>query len=287
MHKSDKTDLGAAGFPVNVNINTELPPNSSGRTLDALTDLLRPLSEGLGLIGDKIQLQRQKTLLEIAKRTKKRLTFLEKPIRPIPPKFFLPLLEKASLEDVRDDTLINMWANLIATASTENVEMLGQYVNILSNIVPKQVVILEEMFDFDDQEGTYDAGHLNDNYYYLNQTGLPGTINRYSHLKDPKIFAENLLKELRIKGVAIDTIAVYLIDSAGGDDVAISCPDGIYADSKYLDFENLLRLGLIDRTEIKQHKVGIFDIDVHYYVVTPVGIDLYACCNPTRLVRSN
>jgi hypothetical protein len=48
------------------------------------------------------------------------------------------LLEKASLEDVNDDTLVDMWANLIATASTENVQMLGQYINILANIVPKQ-----------------------------------------------------------------------------------------------------------------------------------------------------
>jgi len=252
-----------------------------------LTDLFRPISEGLGFIGDKIQLQRQKTLLEIAKRTKRRLTFLEKPVRPIPPKFFLPLLEKASLEDVSDNTLINMWANLIATASTENVEMLGQYVNILSNIVPRQVVILEQLFAFDDEDGTYDAGHLIDNYYYLNQTGLPGTNDRYSRLADPKIFAQNLLKELGIKGVAIDTIAVYLIDGTSNDDVTVCCPDGVYADSKYLDFENLLRLGLIDKTEIKQYKIGVFDIDLHYYVVTPVGIDLYACCNPARLVRSN
>jgi len=284
MNENDKAD--APGFPVNVNINADVPPNSSARTLDALTDLFRPISEGLGFIGDKIQLQRQKTLLEIAKRTKKRLAFIEKPVRPIPQKFFLPLLEKASLEDISDSTLINMWANLIATASTENVEMLGQYVNILSNIVPRQVVLLEEMFDFDDEDGTYDAGHLIDNYYYLNQTGLPGTINRYSHLKDPKVFADNLLSELRIKGVAIDTIAVYLVDGCG-EDVTISSPDGLYSDRKYLDFENLLRLGLIDKTEIKQYKIGMFDVDLHYYVVTPVGIDLYACCNPARLVRSN
>jgi hypothetical protein len=284
---SNKDDTGAGFSPVSVkvNVSTEIPPDSSARTLDALTDIIRPITEGLGLLGDKIQLQRQKTLLEIAKRTKKRIAFINKPIHPIPPKFFLPLLEKASLEDVTNNTLVDMWVNLIATASTEDVEMLGQYVNILSNIVPKQVAILESMFAFDEEDETYDAAHLIDNYYYLNQTGLPGTIDRYSEITNAAKFAEALLEQLKIKGVAIDTISVFLID--GSDDISVACPDGIYSDSKYLDFENLLRLGLIDKTEIKQYKIGIFDIDVHYYVVTPVGIDLYACCNPKRLRRSN
>lgn len=287
MNSRNEAEPSASPMSVKMDIRTELPSNSSGRTLDALTDVFRPISEGLGYIGDKIQLQRQKTLLEIAKRTKKRLAVLDKPVRPIPSKFFLPLLEKASLEDVKDSTLVDMWANLIATASTEGVQMLGQYVNILSNIVPKQVAILESMFDFEDEDGTYAAGHLIDNYYYLNQTGLPSTQDRHSQITDAERFAEALVEELNIKGVAIDTINIFFIDESRGTGFSLGSPDGIYTDSKYLDFENLVRLGLIDKTEIKRHRIGIFDIDVHYYIVTPVGIDLYACCNPKRLIRSN
>ena len=120
-------------------IKTEIPAASSGRALDSLTDLIRPITESLGLIGDKIRLRRQAVLLKIANLTKERLETTDKPIHAIPPKYLLPLLEKASLEDIDDQTLIEMWANLIVTASTTQVEMLGQYVNILSNIVPKQV----------------------------------------------------------------------------------------------------------------------------------------------------
>ena len=124
MGQSDNAsgDLAAS---VNVDIKTEVPSTSSGRTLDAITDLLRPISESFGYVGDKIQLRRQTTLLEIARRTKERIETIERPAHAIPQKFFLPLLEKASLEDVNDDTLVDMWANLIATASTENVQMLG------------------------------------------------------------------------------------------------------------------------------------------------------------------
>jgi len=201
---------GDFGASVNVDIKTELPSTSSGRTLDAITDLLRPISESFGYIGDKIQLRRQTTLLEIARRAKERIETIERPLHCIPQKFFLPLLEKASLEDANDDTLVGMWANLIATASTENVQMLGQYINILSNIVPKQVFILNRMLDNTDDDEPYDAGHLVDNYYYLNQTGLPGTLNAHSEINDAEQFADAVVASLNIKGVAIDTIKYFL-----------------------------------------------------------------------------
>jgi hypothetical protein len=265
-----------------------VPSTSSGRTLDAITDLLRPISESLGYLEDKIQLRRQQTLLEIARRAKERIDLIEKPTQVIPQKFFLPLLEKASLEDISNDTLLDMWANLIATAATENVQMLGQYTNILSNIVPKQVHLLTKMLSVDEDD-PHNAGHHVDNYYYLNQTGLPGTLNEHSEIEieDAEEFADAVVSSLNIKGVAIDTINISYTDPMLGEGFSLGSPDGIYSDKDFLDFENLVRLGLIDRTEVKRHKVGIFDIDVHYYVVNPVGIDLFACCNPTKLIRAH
>jgi Abortive infection alpha len=274
--------LGEFGVSAKVEIKTEVPSATTGRMVDAITDFLSPISQSLGYLGDKIQLQRQKTLFEICQRAKERIAISQKSIRPIPQKFFLPLLEKASLEEVNDETLVDMWSNLIATASTEEVEMLGQYINILSNIVPKQVNILAKMLDNIDCK----AGHLVDNYYYLNQTGLPATLSEHSRIVDAEQFADAIVASLNIKGVAIDTINIFYTDHTLGQGFSLGSPDGIYSDEQFLHFENLVRLGLIDRTEIKSHKIGIFDIDVHYYVVNPVGIDLFACCNPTKLNRT-
>jgi hypothetical protein len=124
-------------------------------------------------------------------------------------------LEKASLEDLQDDTLIEMWANLIVTASTEDVQMLGQYINILANIVPKQVQLLENMFD-NAHDAPLQAGHLIDNYYYLNQTGVPATFDEYSSIDNTEEFASVLVSCLNIKGVIIDTINVFLLGEASG-----------------------------------------------------------------------
>lgn len=89
----------ALGISAKIEVKTEIPTASSGRLVDALTDIIRPVSESLGLLGDKIQLSRQKTLTQIVYLARERIELLNKPTNEVPNKFFLPLLEKASLED--------------------------------------------------------------------------------------------------------------------------------------------------------------------------------------------
>lgn len=267
-----------------VQIKTEIPKESSGRALDALTDLIRPVTESFGLVGDKIALHRQKVLHEIAKRTKKRLEMLNKDAKPIPPKFLVPLLEKASLEDVNDEKMIDMWSNLLATSATENVELLGQYTTILAEITSSQVRLMERILRLNEGE-TQKAGIFIDNFYYLNQSGLPASIAKFSHLDSIESFADSLAGEFDINGVALDCINIFFQDESRGAGMSVTSPDGVYSDAQFYDFENLTRLGLLAKCEVKQYKVGLFDVDAHYYAVTPVGIDLYACCNPSKLAR--
>jgi hypothetical protein len=253
--------------------------------VDALTDLIRPVSEAFGLVGDKIALRRQATLLEIAKRTKERLAVTRRPVKPIPPKFLVPLLEKASLEDVNSEKLIGMWSNLLATAATEEVELIGQYTTVLSEITSDQVKLMEQILRLGDIDKPENAGVFIDNYYVLNQSGLPGSIESFAETEDIDEFADALAEQFNISGVALDTINVFFQDESRGSGLSITASDGVFKDAKFYDFENLVRLGLLSKSEVKRHRVGVFDIDVHYYVVTPVGVDLYACCNPTKLVR--
>lgn len=265
-------------------IRTEIPSESSGRTLDAITDLIRPISEPFGWFGDKIALSRQKTLLEIAKKTQERLNLTDKEVRPIPRKFLLPLIEKASLEDISDTKLIDMWANLIATAATDDVEMLGQYVTILSETTSSQARLMEAILRLNNEKNQH-AGIFIDNYYYLNETGVPGSLQKHADIDNIDDFADALADELDIAGVAVDAINIYYKGEDQWPDIPITSPDSIYSDSKFYDFENLCRAGLLKKIEVKLFEVGIFDIDAHYYIVTPVGVDLYACCNPSKLTR--
>jgi hypothetical protein len=283
---SINVDLGASA-KIGVDIKTEVPRESSGRLVDALTDLIRPFSESRGLKADRLRLEREEVLYEIARRAKERIELEQSDVRPLSNKFLVPLLEKASLEDPSDEKLIQMWSNLLATALTSKVELLGQYVNIIANLTGTQARIFDDVVSRSlSTDGILlKTGHFVDQYYYLNQTGLPGTLGSLLKMRSLEKFARKLMEEVDGIGVAIDTMNVYPKgDSTGGISLS-GQKDGPYRDSLFFDFENLCRVGLLERVEIKQLLLGNFDLDIFYYVVTPVGIDLFACCNPTKIVR--
>jgi len=125
-------DIGASA---KLEVKTEIPPESSGRLLDALTDIIRPFSESRGLRADQIRLQREDVLIQIAEKAKKRLALESLEPSAVPNKFLIPFLEKASYEDV-DSEMVDMWSALLASASTEYDETYTSYISILSELGP-------------------------------------------------------------------------------------------------------------------------------------------------------
>jgi hypothetical protein len=282
---SVKVDVGASA-KLNVELKTEVPKESSGRLLDSLTDLIRPFSEKRGLKAGRLRLEREEVLYEIAVRARKRIELERTAVTPIPNKFLIPLLERASLEDLSDKKLLDMWSNLLATALTQKVELLGQYTDILSHLTGGQARLFEEIVSktLPTDGSKTKTGHFIDQYYYLNQTGLPGSLQKHSALKRAKSFAKRVWEEIDGIGVAIDTVSIY-DNEKSSNDVTFLGNRNLYRDELFLDFENLCRLGLLDKTELKNVAIGRYSVDAIYYLVTPVGIDLFACCNPTHIER--
>ena len=130
---------------IKANIQARIPSKAAGRLTDALTDIIRPWSEGRDLRADQIRLQREEVLLRIVKTAKKRIEIEKKPIRSIPNKTLVPFLEKASLENARDRTMIDMWTNLLASAATSEQPNAPRYVSILSEINGKQARLLNRI----------------------------------------------------------------------------------------------------------------------------------------------
>ncbi len=273
-----------------ISVSAEIPKAAAGRftdkvarALDAVTDLVSPITQAAGLIGDKIE-QRRRTLAEISSRAQASIEASGKQPKLLPPKFLVPILERASLEDINDQKLIDMWSNLIATAVTDEVEMLAQYGTVLSEITSEQVRLLERMLSLSGEKPT-EGGLLIDNYLVLNASGLPGTFASLAETDDSEALCAALQELLNVNGIAVDTINVFYKNRESGDGSSVSSPDGVYRDALFYDFENLARLGVVEKCEIRHREIGKFDVDIIYYAVTPVGIDLYACCNPKRLIR--
>src|SRR5689334_4355486 len=98
-------------------VRAEIPKESMGRLVDAVTDIIRPFSERRGLRADQIRLQREDVLIQVATKARKRLEIEGKIPNPVPNKFLIPFMEKCSLEEL-DNELVERWASLLATAST-------------------------------------------------------------------------------------------------------------------------------------------------------------------------
>jgi hypothetical protein len=110
-------ELGAKAS-LEAKVSTEIPSKSAGRLVDAITDIFRPFSERRGLKADQIRLQREEVLIEIAHKALTRLQIENQQASPLPNKFLVPFLEKASLEE-KDDILLDRWADLLAACSTD------------------------------------------------------------------------------------------------------------------------------------------------------------------------
>jgi hypothetical protein len=166
-NQKDRSNSGVridVGASVEAKLTAEVPPTAMGRLVDAVTDSFRPFSERRGLRADQIRLQREDVLIEIAKKARERLAIEGGATAPIPNKFLIPFLEKASLEDPESE-LCNFWANLLVQASKAFDPKLAVYIDILSRIGPKDAKLLRDIcFASNYKDGTsWPLGHFVDN----------------------------------------------------------------------------------------------------------------------------
>ncbi len=145
-------NIGAtAKFEVKKNVTQNVPEDVTRATSGAWLDLISPLTHWAGLKGDQLQHKRQllrieqeETLVRVGQKARGRLKELGVDPKPIPTKALFPILEKASLEDA-DSTLIEAWGNLLASASAQyDVEVIT-FASILSEIGPRERMIIETM----------------------------------------------------------------------------------------------------------------------------------------------
>lgn len=99
------------------------------------------LIAGSELLTIKFRLASLSTICEFANKYSKQLGI---DIKPTPPKFLLPFIEKASLED--DNDLKKEWAKLLVSAGKEYDPIHLQYSNVLSQINGEEARLLKEIY---------------------------------------------------------------------------------------------------------------------------------------------
>ena len=197
-------DIGL-GAKASLEVSTEIPAQSTGRLLDALTDIIRPFSERRGLKANQIRLQREEVAIEIARRARHRLEIEHQPINPLPNKFLVSFLERASLEEL-DSVLIDRWADLLASCSADPTSAHPIFVSILSTMTGKDALLLRAIafngmdeekspntallgWDYDPRNARHElAEWLKDNEQTIgveyDEENAPNVDNIYAHIID-------------------------------------------------------------------------------------------------------
>jgi hypothetical protein len=278
--------LGAkASFQAQV--STEIPAQSTGRLLDAFTDMIRPFSERRGLKADQIRLQREEVLIEIARKARRRLEIENQEINPLPNKFLVPLLEKASLEEV-DSVMIDRWADLLASSSFDPSSAHPRYVQILSELSADEAQLLRRI-----ALNNIEPILTNIKIEQSSMVFRPETlINMLKHLKIQNsketarrvanIYQKSLLSVLTRPGISLVSIRMEALQ---GDNEIVSLfnnknlKDAPGATAKGRILEILCSLYLLKRYDIDFDDKRFISITVSYVCLTALGVEFIIKCD--------
>src|SRR3990167_11017188 len=120
-----------------------------------------PAEDTAGIIGDRLKLFRWERQLAYVDKVNNIL--FAKGItdtRAVPPKFSLPVIENASLED--DDELQKLWANMLANAMnpTFTVNMRTAFIDIIKSLTILDVKILKTFYEALKQNSSVDWNNI-------------------------------------------------------------------------------------------------------------------------------
>lgn len=108
-----------------------------------------PVEAVVGILSDRLQFIRAERQLRLVDRWREILKErkIEGALRIVPPKFALPIIENASLEE--EDELQDLWANLLASAVDPNFkgEMRSAFIEIIKQLEVVDVHILNAIFE--------------------------------------------------------------------------------------------------------------------------------------------
>jgi hypothetical protein len=288
-------DVGlSARASLEAKVSTEIPAQSTGRFVDAITDLFRPFAERQGLKADLIRLQREDVLIEIAKKVYRRLEIEKAVPSPVPTKFLIPFLEKASLED-KDGYLIDRWADLLASSSMHPENAHPRFVQILSELGGQEAKLLRDIALFK----TDNVREMKPQLDCHSFVGLPDNFRRiFSSIRlvndDHSLRCTELACKMmcliaspgssvtdinvmgkREKGATSEQeiITAWFQGSPGQNPANVRVGDNKF----YIDL--LCSLHLLNHYSVKAQRPDFDRMEVSYVTVTPLGLEFLKRCD--------
>ncbi len=115
------------------------------KAADIVHKLTGPVCDDIGaMISDSMKPYRAKNLVNTLRKTERILREAGLPANAVPTRLLFPIVEASSIED--NETLQEMWAGLLATASQETDSVSPSFVETLKQMTPDEVRCIDEIY---------------------------------------------------------------------------------------------------------------------------------------------
>lgn len=257
----------------------------------ALVDLFSPLTEVAGAIGDQIRVYRELSLIRSFE--KARLIAKKKGLRMQPPpfKFLIPYMEDCSLEDSEDETLIEMWAHLLASAANSyqsEHNLFSRFLKELTSIEahfleyltdPTRNSEYEEYWNFEDTENSWEDT-------YIHQALIESIKGTSEDLSVD--FPFDKLERILRKSVEAPGTSIYHFSVARGIkgefpyDSMLDGERQPVHDFDLVSIAMVKSLGLIGEYKSTDLWIDKFEFDVRAYYLSKLGCRFLKACTSRK-----
>jgi hypothetical protein len=271
--------VAKAAYQRKKTITEVIPPDVSRAKASAWLTLISPITEWAGLKGDalrnrraQLRIEQEESLAKLAQSVTEKCKNYEI-MRPVPAKILVPLLEKASLEEPTDQLIIDLWANLLLSATSEE-SIPPRFVNIIGELNSRQAIrfmhVVSKGAEIRDTEQLSIV-------FEMRESNLRDRINRLFARK--RLTAANVYAEFieDLMGPCVALIDLWAQDSKGGHWLIPTDENPVGDWEAQSDLQILASLGLLREIRIDAHRSreGINDITIMYFLLTEFGSAFY------------
>lgn len=278
---SINVDLGAR-VEAKLEVRAEIPPSSAGRLVDAITDFFRPYSEKQGLRADQIRLQREEVAIEIAKLARRKAQIESTELIHPPLKVLIPLLEKGSQESIEDEFMINIWSNLLLSASSED-SVPPRFVSIVAEMDGNQARLFDEIARKNIKDRKEVIFLLDDTVTELKRHNIEIEVLKLINENkiEPDVIYESLKPIFDRPEAALIDIIVHTVDE---NYYSIPTTANYISNYDETNFDILSSLGLLQEVTIykdigvnpiRSNKSDAKMIMIIYYYITLMGFEFF------------
>lgn len=251
----------------------------------ALVDMFSPATNLLGLLGDKVRVYRQLSLMRSMKRASE-IAAAEGLVLAEPPlKFLVPFMEECSLESPEDNKMIEMWARLLVSSSNDYKSEHHLFIRILKEISPNEAKLLEYICFPKTAERNQHldevASSWHDPYVYIKlQHIIDALTEPLGENTDFSLIMDKFHKKAHERGTVIYFFSIC--EGVKGiyplDEVIVS-PRGVIDD----DYERssiaiLKSLGILADYVSPEFWFGHYCFNIHAYYLTELGAHFVKAC---------